>query len=133
MLMRRTGRLSFYSYRDPKPERTYGEFTKSGDFLREYAKRGEPLQTLIIGALGNILPLITPRASVDLALSRYLSGFTYEEEKRIINELLSTNEEDLLALADTIDAVCQGSALCLVGNREHISACKDRIERILEL
>lgn len=133
MLMRRTGRLSFYSYRDPKPERTYGEFTKSGDFLREYAKRGEPLQTLIIGALGNILPLITPRASVDLALSRYLSGFTYEEEKRIINELLSTDEEDLLALADTIDAVCQGSALCLVGNREHISACKDRIERILEL
>ena len=133
MLMRRTGRLSFYSYRDPKPERTYGEFAKSGEFLREYAAKEESLTTLVIGALGNVLPLLTPRASVELALARYFAGTTYEDEKRIIGELLSTDKEDLLALADVIDSICRTSALCLVGNRDHIAACGDKIDKILEL
>lgn len=133
VLMRKSGRVSFYSYRDPKPERTFLEFSKSGEFLREYAKKNTDLTSLIIGAVGNVSPLLTPRSATELALTRYFSGSSYEQEKQVLEELVSTDRDDILALADTLDKICEGSALCLVGSRENIAACGDLIEKILEL
>lgn len=133
VIMRKNGRVSFYSYRDPKPARTFGEFGKSGDFLREYARKNESLTSLIIGAVGNISPLLTPRSATELALVRYFSHTTYEEEKRILEELASTDSDDIIAIADTLDRICEGAALCLVGSREHIAECGEKIEKILEL
>lgn len=133
VLMRKSGRVSFYSYRDPKPERTFGEFKRSGEFLREYVKKNADLTSLIIGAIGNVSPLLTPRSATELALTRYFSHSTYEEEARVLKELAATDKDDILALADTLDKICEDSALCLVGSRENIAACGDLIEKILEL
>jgi Zn-dependent M16 (insulinase) family peptidase len=101
--------------------------------LREYAKKNTDLTSLIIGAVGNVSPLLTPRSATELALTRYFSGSSYEQEKQVLEELVSTDRDDILALADTLDKICEGSALCLVGSRENVSACSDFIEKILEL
>ena len=133
IIYRSTGRVSFYSYRDPKPARTFEEFAKSGDFLREYAKRESDLTSLIIGAVGGISPLLTPKLSTALALSRYFASADYAVEKRILEELVSTTADDLVRLADTLDLLCADGARALVGSREHVDGCSHIIDNILEL
>ena len=133
LLYRNTGRVSFYSYRDPKPARTFGEFKKSGDFLREFARRGGELTSLIIGAVGGVTPLLTPKSSAALALTRYFSSFTYEKEKRMLEELVGTTASDLERLADTLDLVCERGTFALVGGRDMADACSEFIDTVLEL
>ncbi len=133
MFVRKTGRVSFYSYRDPKPARTFGEFKKSGEFLREYMKASPNLTSLIIGAVGSITPLLSPRSAGDLALSQYFANSTYEKEKQVLTELVGTKESDILKLADITDKICESGAFSLVGNREHANACKEFIDEIIEL
>ena len=133
VMMRKTGRVSFYSYRDPKPRKSFDVYRECADFLRSYANECEDLTSLIIGAVGNFAPLFTPRLTAELSLARYFAKTTYESEKRILEELIGTTTDDLLRIADTIEAAVNGATLCLVGSAEHAAECSDIITKTLEL
>ena len=133
ILIRKTGRVSFYSYRDPKPRKSFDVYKESAEFLRAYAHDCEDLTSLIIGAVGSYTPLLTPRLAAELSLARYFSKATYESEKRILKELIGTTKEDLLRVADMIELVANGGAICLVGSAEHAKECSDIITKTLEL
>ena len=131
ILIRKTGRVSFYSYRDPKPRKSFDVYKESAEFLRAYAHDCEDLTSLIIGAVGSYTPLLTPRLTAELSLARYFSKTTYESEKRILEELIGTTKEDLLRVADMIELVANGGAICLVGSAEHAKECSDIITKTL--
>ena len=133
IMMRKTGRVSFYSYRDPKPRRSLDVYKESGEFLRTYARECEDLTSLIIGAVGSFAPLLTPRLAAELSLARYFSGTTYESERRILEELIGTTRDDLLRVADMVEAAAERGAICIVGSKEHAQECSDIITKVLEL
>ncbi len=133
ILMRKTGKVSFYSYRDPNPKRTFGVYRECATFLREYVKANEDLTSIIIGSIGNYTPVLTPRTSTDLALAEYFSESSYEKEKRILEEIIGTTSDDILKIADIIDKVTSSGVLCLVGSRQHADACSDMIDAVLEI
>lgn len=133
VLMRKTGRVSFYSYRDPKPRRSFDVYRECADFLRSYVNECPDLTSLIIGAVGNFAPLLTPRLTAELSLARYFAKTTYESEKKILEELIGTTKEDLLRIADQIEKTVGSATLCLVGNAEHAKECADIITKTLEL
>ena len=133
VMMRKTGRVSFYSYRDPKPRRSFDVYRECADFLRSYVKECPDLTSLIIGAVGNFAPLLTPRLTAELSLARYFAKTTYESEKKILEELIGTTKEDILRIADQVECAVNGATLCLVGGAEHAKECADIITKTLEL
>ena len=133
VMMRKTGRVSFYSYRDPKPRKSFDVYRECADFLRSYANECEDLTSLIIGAVGSFTPLLTPRLTAELSVARYFAKTTYESEKKILEELIGTTKDDLLSIADQVEAAVNGATLCLVGGAEHAAECSDIITKTLEL
>ena len=133
VMMRKTGRISFYSYRDPKPRKSFDAYRECADFLRSYANECEDLTSLIIGAVGSFVPLLTPRLTAELSLARYFAKTTYASEKKILEELIGTTKDDLLSIADTVEAAVNGATLCLVGSAEHAKECADIITKTLML
>ncbi|MBO7304964.1 MAG: insulinase family protein [Clostridia bacterium] len=126
------GNVAFYSYRDPSPERTLGCYKESAAFLRSYAESGEDITKFIISALRDASPLLTPKLRGTVATSRYLRGVSYEDECRTRSELLATDKNELLRIADVIDRICEIGSVCVVAGKDKLDTCKD-LDVILEI
>ena len=125
LVSRNDGNVGFYSYRDPSPERTLGCFKKSGEFLRDFAKRGEDITKYIIGAIGDASPLTSPKLKGTLATTRYLRGVDHERVCELRREMLSTGAKELCSAADLLDTVTESGAFCVVGSKDKLDGCKD--------
>lgn len=132
LIVRNNGNVGFYSYRDPSPERTLGCYKEASEFLREFARSGEDITKFIIGAVGDVSPLKTPKLKGVIATMNYLRELTYEDECRIRKEMLATSADDLLKIADTIDKICETNAVCVIAGKDKLDTCKF-IENILYL
>ena len=132
-IRRNNGLIGYYTYRDPDAARSLGVFSEVGDFLRSFAQSGEELTTYIIGALGDSDPILTPKVISVLSMSAYLRGETFEDRVRYREELLGTTGEDLMALADVIDKISIDGAAVVVGGRDKLEACGDKLKKIIEL
>ena len=133
MIYRNNGTVGFYSYRDPTPERTLGCFEGVVEFLREFAKSGEPLTKFIIGAVGDSEPLLTPRLRGALATAKYMRGVGYEDDLRTRREMLATDSEELVRIAEIIEAAQKKGNVCIVGGKEKLDSMSDTIVKIMEL
>ncbi len=133
LIARNNGNVGFYSYRDPSPSRSVFCYKNSGDFLRKFAESGENITKFIIGAVGDASPLTSPKLKGSLATSRYLRGIDYEYECKTRREMLETDHEELLRIADIIDSITKSDAICVVGGKEQLDACKDIIATVLEI
>jgi Zn-dependent M16 (insulinase) family peptidase len=132
LISRNNGTIGFYSFRDPTPERTLGCYKESAAFLREYAKSGAPITNFIIGAIGDSAPLTTPKLKGVIAASRYLRGISYEDECKTRREMLETNADELLRIADVMDKVCNSGAVCVVAGKDKLDTCTN-LDSILEI
>jgi Zn-dependent M16 (insulinase) family peptidase len=132
LIVRNNGNVGFYSYRDPSPERTLGCYREASAFLREFAKSGEDITKFIIGAIGDVSPLKTPKLKGAIALMNYLRGITYDDECKMRKQMLSTSQNDLLSIADTIDKICEQNAVCVIAGKDKLDTCKS-LENILYL
>lgn len=115
--------ISFYSYRDPTPARTLECYKQSSDFLRALAASGMDLTKFIIGAVGDTTPLLTPALMGKVADSRYLQGTTHESVERSREELLRTDANKLLEIADTLDKILSDAPICIVGGKDKLDEC----------
>ncbi len=133
LIVRVGGNVGLYSYRDPSPARTVSCYKGSAEFLREFAESGESITKFIIGAVGDSSPLTSPRLQGSLAISRYLRGIDYEKECQTRREMLATDKDELLRIADIIEKITSTDAVCVVGGKEQLDACSDIIDTVLEL
>lgn len=131
IILRKTGRCAFYTYRDPNPKGSISAFEASGDFLRSYVRKNHDLTKLIIGAVGAYMPILTPRSKTELALIHYMNGSSYESEKKTVSEILGTTGSDIVAFADLIDAVCESGIRVTVCGKEYLGSLD--VESVIEI
>jgi Zn-dependent M16 (insulinase) family peptidase len=126
-----SGTLGFYSYRDPNPAASIEAIRGVADFLREFAASGADITKYIIGALGDVSAIKTPRMRGSGATQRYLRGITYEDDCALRESMLSTDAAELVRIAGVIEACVDSAAICLVGARNLLDMAKP--DRILTL
>jgi Zn-dependent M16 (insulinase) family peptidase len=132
LIVRNSGNVGFYSYRDPSPERSIECYRGAAEFLRGFAESGEDITKFIIGAVGDVSPLATSKLKGVISTTRYLRGKTYEDECRARRELLETDKRELLRIADILDKICDNAPICIVAGKDKLNGCKE-IDTILEI
>ena len=105
-----------YSFRDPTPDRSLEKFTHVGEFLREFARSGEPLDGYIISVVNSFDPMLPASAKANDADMRYFLGRTEKDMKRIRDEMLSLTMADLPEYADLMDRFGREGRVCIVGH-----------------
>ena len=130
---RNNGTVGYYTYRDPNASRSVDCFKGSPEFLRNFAKSESEIETFIIGAVGDADPLITPKVQSALAIASYIRGTSYEDKAKRRLEMLKTTSDDLLHVADLLDRVNEDSGVCIVGGKEILNSCKEKITSFIEI
>ena len=133
LIARRNGSLAYYSYRDPSPRRSIDCYSESAEFLRKYAQSGEPIEKLVIGAMGDYDTLTTPRSAGARAGVNILRNWSCDMEDEFRRTLLQTDREDLLAMADILEEAAKDPAICIVGPSAALESCSDILKARLEL
>ena len=82
------------------------------------------LTGMIIGAVSDSDPLLTPRMRGKAADTNYWRGVTYEDQCRQREEMLSAKKEDLESLADELDKLTAEASVCVLGSRKQLDACE---------
>lgn len=129
----RSGDCYFVSYRDPKLRETIEVFEKAADFVEQFSCDERTITKFIIGALSELDVPKNPAAKGSYALAAYMSHFSYEDEQRQRDELLSVREEDIRALAQYIRAFMREDCLCVVGNEDKIAEAAELFEKTSNL
>ncbi len=126
-----SGTLGYYSYRDPNPENSLNVFRSVPNMIRSFADESPDLTRYIIGTVGSLESVATPRSEGEIATTHYLSGKTRAEILARREESLNTTRDDLSRAADMIEKATRGAVVVVAAPREKLSAMG--IERIIEL
>ena len=130
LVMRDSGLAACYSYRDPRGVQSLEKYRHCAEFLREFCRQGNDLTGLIIGAVSDSEPLLSPRSKGMTADSWYWRGITYADRCRRRKELLAAGPQQLIAMADTLETALQGG-VCVVGGQPQLDACAlDQMESV---
>ncbi len=128
-----SGLIYYYSYRDPSPARSVSIYKGAGAFLRDLARSETDLTKFIIGAIGDDDPLMNPRRKGASATNLYINGTTYEDLVRIREEVLGTDADELIRIADMLDTLADRSATVIIGGKDKLDSCADIIDTVLEI
>ena len=131
------GGLGYYSFRDPTPAKSTKTYFGSGEFIREFLSRNSDatdadINKYIIGAVGDAIPLLTPRLKGLKSADAYFSGRSENRDSEILTEILNTDKSALLHLAEELDSLKDKFALCVVGGKDKLESC-DFVSEIIEL
>ena len=91
------------------------------------------LTKFIIGAIGEYDGLTTPRLAGSKATADYLSGWTPEDDAKVLADMKSTDKAALAKVAELLTKVFENAVTCVVGSREHIEASRDSFDHIIEI
>ncbi len=123
--IRMGGSMFTYSFRDPTPGASLNVNREASAYLRQLCENPEPIDKFILSTVAATEPLIGPREQGMLADSRFLNGFTREDEIRTRQEMLHTTKEDLLALCGLLDRFAQNAPVCVVAHEGQLAGCPD--------
>ena len=118
------GSVCCYSYRDPNLPATRAAFAAMADFLEDWLREDQDLESTIIGTVNTTDPLLGPSAAFSTACSRYLRGVTHADILRTRRELLHTTKEDLRGLLETLRAFQSKAKFCAVGSKDAVAFLK---------
>lgn len=128
MSLKGTGFSGFYSFRDPNPSRTLECFSKVSEFLEQM--EDSELTGVILGAVAESDPLLTPRMCGETAVSRYWRGIFHETMCRVREEMLAADTEQLRAYAKRIEEMLREGAVCVLGPEKHLETCGSKLDVI---
>ena len=126
-----SGAVGCYSFRDPSPERSVEVFASLHEYINELIEEAPDLTKYIIGTIGAIDTVNTPRSEGSSANIYHLSGRSYEDRLRVRREILSTTTDDLARISDILKRLAPKSTVTAVAPREVLE--KMGIDRILEI
>ena len=126
----RWGNLAVTSFRDPSAAQSLNAFCQAGAALRAFCQGEEDVDRYIVSTIGEIDPLLTPRAAGEMAARLYLAGVTAEDLEQEWAQVLRTDKEKLSAFADLLDQALPASQICVIGGQNALAACGDMLSRI---
>lgn len=121
----RNGFMYFGSYRDPNLRETLAVFDGTADYAAHFTASEREMDKFIIGTMSGVDTPLTPMMKGDAAATCYLRGITQADRQQRRDEILSTRQEDIRALAPLIEACMKENVLCVFGNDEKIAETKD--------
>lgn len=128
---RRSGVLTFVSYRDPNILKTLKAFDQTSSFLSGQNLGEKELNKAIIGAIGDLDTHMLPDTKGFHSMIRYLTGDTEEERQQMRDEILATKPADFYAFADMLESLKQEGIVKILGSTSAIkSAMAHRSEDI---
>lgn len=122
---RRSGILTYVSYRDPNLEETITNYDHTGSYLRQLRLSKEEIAKNIIGTIGDFDAYQLPDAKGYSSMIRYLIGVTDENRQQLRDEVLNTSLEHFNAFADILDAVRETGVVVVLGSQETITAANN--------
>ena len=123
-VVRKSGEILYYSYRDPSPERSLEYYASAPEALREFANETEDLTDFIIGAVGEYDILLSPRTYASIATMYARMGWSEEDERRLFNDMIRTDKSALLRAADLLDRMQESSVQVVVGPESALAEIK---------
>ena len=130
---RKTGEILYYSYRDPSPKKSLEYYRSAPEALRAAARGIEDLTDFIIGAVGEYDILLSPRIEAGLATDFALVGWSRDDEAEFFSDMISTDKDALLRVADLLEKIQEGAVQVVVGPESAlttIDGVRDDIRRI---
>lgn len=130
---RRDGNMYFGSYRDPNLRETIGVYDKTADYLRKFAVSSREMTKYIIGTISGIDMPLTPALKGEAAAAAYIAGMTDEMRQTQRDQILTTTQQDIRALADLVDACMKENAICVLGSSTKVNEAKDVFKSVKTL
>ena len=125
LLVRETGLVCAYTYRDPDCRRSRGAIGRTAAYLEAAAASGEAQDVNIIGAISDAEPLLSPRLQGAVADTWLLKGSTMDDRRRMRHALLDAGPASLAACAGTIGSALDTGVVCVLGPRTQLEVCGD--------
>ena len=132
IVSRDTGITTCYSYRDPNGAASVEKYGNCGQFLRDFVSQTADFTGFIIGAVANGSPLMTPKTKAQVADRFYFSRTTWESRCQIRQQLLRTDANALLQMADVLEKTLHEGGICVVGGQPQLDKC-DYLESVITL
>lgn len=121
------------SYRDPNIKKTYEIFSELPKYIRGIDLDSRELLKYIIGTISNYDIPLTPQGMGERAIGLYLAGVSYEEEQQLRDEVLTTSNSDIVALAEIVEKLIAQNNICVIGNESKIEEDKDILIEVKSL
>ena len=113
---KRSGALSFVSYRDPNLEQTSDIFVKTGDYIRNFEADEREMTKYIIGTISGMDTPLTYSQTGERNMTAYMEGLSEDVIRRERRQVITAGPENIRALADLVDFCMDQDYLCVVGN-----------------
>lgn len=85
----------FYSYRDPRLEATFNDFSQSIDWMLNSKHSQQPLEEAILGVIGSLDKPGSPAGECKKAYAHQLYGRTHEQRLQFREGIINTQIDDL--------------------------------------
>lgn len=121
----RDGSLAFYSFRDPRPDRSLQVFDHTAAFVREFCDSEEALEKYIISSVASSDPLRTPREKGLTADAFWFAKISEEDRIQLRREMLACDREMLLHWRNALNRMAEDGAVCVIGHDAALRECKD--------
>lgn len=118
---KRSGVLTFLSYRDPNLLNTLAVYDQTAAILRSTDLNATELTRNIIGAIGAMDGYQLPDAKGYTSMVRYLMGESDAERQQVRDEVLGTTLADFHAFADVLDAVKATGRVVIMGSQQALT------------
>ncbi|MBN1146653.1 MAG: insulinase family protein [Anaerolineales bacterium] len=122
---RRSGVLTYLSYRDPNLLATLDNYDGTVQFLRQLELPRDELTKSIIGAIGEMDAYQLPDAKGYTSMTRYLAGDTDESRQRWREQILDTTLQDFHAFAGALKGMKEQGRVVVLGSSEAIQAANE--------
>ena len=122
---RRSGTLSYLSYRDPHIEQTLAAYDGSAAYLRELQLSEDEVTRYIIGVIGQLDAYELPDAQGYTALTRDLTGDEAGPRQQLRDEVLATSAADIRDFAAVLERAREAGSVVILGAEEAIAAVNE--------
>ncbi len=129
----RNGTMFFGSYRDPNLRETLEIFDGTGAYVRDFRVSDREMDKFVIGTMSNVDMPLTPKMKGNLAAECWLRGITREDRQKSRDQILSARQQDIRALADTVDDCMKENNLCVFGNEEKLKENRECFGSLLSV
>lgn len=129
----RNGNMIFGSYRDPNLAETLDVFDGTAAYLRDFNASEREMDKYVIGTMSSVDMPLTPQMKGNAAANCWLKGITQEDQQRLRDEILSTRQPQIQALADTIEDCMKQNILCVFGNEVKLEENKQLFGKLTKI
>ncbi len=127
------GNVLFCSYRDPNLKESLQVYDEMAEYLRGFDISEREMRKYIIGTMSRLDLPMTPAIRGPRAMGLFFKGSSEEKQMAYRKEVINCKKEDIVALADIVEAVMKDNRVGVMGNEQKINEAKEYFAKINSL